>query len=132
MSTQPESEPPLSTLGAGGLLAISLVILQGLLTLYPLNITASISVYTLSFSIPILSSKILINTLRSRRLRNNPPVIQQSTKTPVSETFLFFMGIITTIIGIVAALWHINCIAAIIFFISTLCAITLYLRALKA
>lgn len=131
MASQPESESPLSTLGAGGLLAISLVILQGLLALYPLDIPASISVYTLSFSIPILACKILINTMRSRRIKNNPQVINQSTNTPMSETFFFFIGIITTIIGIVAALWHSNCIAAVIFLLSMLVALTLYIRALK-
>ena len=118
-----KAETPLSSIWAGGLIGVSLIILQGFLSLPSLDYAAFISVLTLALAIPILAYKILADTLRVRKHNTQARSSHHSThpfKTPYPELLLFSLGVLLAIIGISAAFWHIHWIPALIFSTSTL------------
>jgi hypothetical protein len=118
-----KAETPLSSIWAGGLIGVSLIILQGFLSLSRLDQAAFISVLTLALAIPILAYKILADTLRVRKHNTISHLSHRHThslKTPYPELFLFSLGILLTIIGISAAFWHIHWIPALMFSVCTL------------
>jgi len=128
--TPKKAETPPSSLWAGGLLAVSLVIFQGFLSVKCLDTTALISVFTLAFAMPILAYKILIDMLRVRKYNAKAQSMQQATvsvKTPYPELFLFIIGVFSALVGIGSAFLHIHWIAAIIFSACTLALLVIAL-----
>jgi hypothetical protein len=118
-----KAETPPSSIWAGGLIGVSLIVLQGFLSLPSLDRAAFISVLTLALAIPILTYKILADTLRVRKYNNRGHPSHRHThslKTPYPELLLFSLGVLLAITGISAAFWHIHWIPALIFSACTL------------
>src|SRR5690348_11263081 len=109
-----EAETLASSIWAGGLLAISLVLLQCFLPLNGSDVDQAslVSVCSLALAIPILTYKIVINTLRERKYRIKVTSLYRQNRTPYPELFFFLIGVISVLVGITAAFFHIHWIAA--------------------
>jgi hypothetical protein len=128
MQTQIPDETPTSSIWAGGLLAVSLVILQCFL---PLNATdldraSYASIFALAFAIPALSYKIVMNILRERKqgAKGQP---RRYPKVPFLESSSFMIGVLSALVGIATAFYHIHQIAALIFSVCTAIGLIAYL-----
>lgn len=117
-----EENTHISSIYAGGLIAIGLIILQGFLSLSTLDVAAFIAVFAFAFSIPILSCNIIINFAR------RGTTIEPSKY----EVLLFYVpGAVVSLIGIVATFWHICWVAAVIFSVSMVLAFFVYFNVQK-
>lgn len=94
----------------GGLIAISLIIMQDFIASRIPDISALISVLAFATSIPLLATSVLVELI----LRNYKNVIHHSFYVHFVRTG----GIFGNIIGIDAAFWHISYIAGVVFLIS--------------
>ena len=124
---------PPSSLWAGGLLTVSLIILQSFLSIDKdkLDILAVFSVCLFALAIPILVYKILINILRQQRYDTRTQSVHRavaSLKTPFLELVFFILGAFSALAGIALALWRIHWIAMLIFSVSTIIGLLCYFR----
>lgn len=108
-----------SSVWSGGLLAISLVMLQGFLS-GPLDLAAFVAVLAFALSIPVLTCNLLVNFMRTRR--------DSRTKAADAEMAFYILGIFIALVGIVAAFWHMSWIAALAFLCSALFAFAVYIK----
>jgi hypothetical protein len=117
-----------SNIWAGGLLAVSLVILQCFLPLNrsDVDLASLVSVCSLALAIPILTYKIVINTLRERKHKVRVTSAHQHNRTPYPELLFFIIGVLSVLIGTTAAFFHIHWIAAIIFAVCTIVGLIAY------
>jgi cobalamin synthase len=100
----------------GGLLAISVVILQRLIALNSLDTPALIALISLSLSIPVLAAMIIVNLYE---LSVDP---SSSDKETINLHVLYWGGILNTITGITAEFWYASWIGAIVFVSSSVIA----------
>jgi hypothetical protein len=131
MSADPQTknETPSSSIWAGGLLALSLIIFQGFLApdITCLDIASLVSISALALAIPMLSYKIFINTLRERKRSTRVQPSSRHNRSPHSERFFFVGGSIAALIGTAAAFYHMQPITAVIFSICTTVTFVAYL-----
>jgi hypothetical protein len=106
---------------AGGLIAISLVILQGFLGLTSLDIPALISVIAFSAALPLLSGLLVLGFIERRYAYGSPRTLVASL-----VRILFILGIILSFVGIGAAIWHMSWIAGVISVTSSFIAAIVY------
>lgn len=111
-----------SALWSGGLAAVSIAMLQGLLSLSTLNVVAFISVISFALAIPILTCNTLVKLTKAERRGN-----VYDTK---AEIFFYLLGMISGFVGVVAVFWRISSIAGFIFLISTFIALVVYFRSI--
>jgi hypothetical protein len=102
----------LHSLYAGGLLAISLIILQDFLGLGKLDLAALVSVVAFAAAIPLLSGMLVANVVQSK-YRYSPAL----SRAPRVVESAFYLGILFDCLGIGAAFWHASVIAAIVFMV---------------
>ncbi|HLI05368.1 MAG TPA: hypothetical protein VKV40_02250 [Ktedonobacteraceae bacterium] len=110
--------PHQSVWWSGSLTAISLIIMQSFISLNYLDVAAWISIITLAFAIPILTSNTLIKITKARR--------RLDVRDTMQEVLFYTTGMAVAYVGIVAAFWHISWIAGVVFFSSTLLALPTY------
>jgi len=111
----------LHDLYAGGLLVISLVILQAFLSLTPLDLTAVISVVAFSIAIPLLAGILVVNVIENKYPYSSPHLW-----TSKLVDILIVVGILADLVGIGAAFWHTSRIAGITFTITAIIASVAY------
>lgn len=116
-----QSNTPQSSIWAGGLIAIGLIIFQGFLSLSPLDPAAFVSVFAFAIAIPILACNLLLNFKRAGTK-------DATLKATNHEIIFYLVGMLAALIGIVAAFWHICKIAAILFFGSFIIALIVYFK----
>lgn len=110
----------LHNLYAGGLIAISLVIIQDFLNANHLDTPAFLSVLALAIALPLLSGTFVLN------------VVEQKFKKGPSRTIIkiehitFTLSVITDVFGIGAAFWHASFFAGIAFIFSVLVFLSVY------
>ena len=102
----------LHTVYAGGLIAISLIILQDFIGLGKLDPSALVSVVAFAAAIPLLSGMLVANVIQSRYLYS--PTLSRAPRVVESS---FYLGILVDLIGISAAFWHASLIAGIVFIV---------------
>jgi hypothetical protein len=90
----------------GGLIGIGVVIIQGFLEAPSQNPSARISVIAFSVAIPLLAALVMVNRQETFRRRRTP-----SLTVTIAESVA--QG--AALVGIVAAFWHIDWIAGIVF-----------------
>jgi hypothetical protein len=125
---QISNEVSLPSIWAGGLLAAGLVILQSFLPLdlKDLDSASLISVGALALAMPTLSYQIVVNILRARKYHAGTRLPYRQRRTHGFETFLFFIGALSVLVGIAAAFYHIHWIMSVIFLLSVVVVIVAY------
>ena len=101
-----------------GLIVISLIILQDLISLASLDLPAFISLIAFVLAIPFMAGGLLIN-----RVENEKEHVRDSWL--VSGTI--YIGLSLAIVGIAAIIWHISWIAGIAFLASLIIASIIYI-----
>ena len=118
-----ENDTRQSSLWAGGLITVSLIILQVFISSGISDIASFISVCAFALAIPILACNILINFTRGKKRKDG-----KKPKASIYEISFFLLGIVASLIGIASAFWYICWIASLIFSASTLLALLVYFR----
>jgi hypothetical protein len=90
----------------GGLIGIAVVMVQGFLEAPSREVSARVSVIAFSVAIPLLAALVMVNRQETFRRRRTPSVIVTIAQS-VAQGAAF--------IGIVAAFWHIDWIAGVVF-----------------
>ncbi len=106
---------------AGGLIAISLVILQGFIGLASLDTAALISMIAFSAALPLLSGLLVIGIIERRYAYGSP-----RTLVAYLVRILFILGIGLSFVGIRAAIWHSSWIAGVVSLVSSFIAAIIY------
>ncbi len=111
----------LHNLYAGGLIIISLVILQDFLSANPLDRPAFLAVLAFSIALPMLSGTLVLNVVEER-FKYGP------AKSPIAQIvrYVFLASILLDLAGIAAAFWHASWITGLVFIVSQLAALTIY------
>jgi hypothetical protein len=106
---------------AGGLIAISLVILQGFIGLSSLDNAALISIIAFAAALPLLSGILVIGIIENKYAYGSP-------RTTIASLvrILFILGIILSLVGIEAAIWHASWIAGVVSIVSSVIASIIY------
>jgi hypothetical protein len=90
----------------GGLIAIAVVMVQGFLEAPSHNLSARVSVIAFSVAIPLLAALVMVNRQETFRRRRTPSV---------SVTIAEAIAQGAAFVGLVAAFWHIDWIAGVVF-----------------
>jgi hypothetical protein len=101
-------------IAAGGTLAISLVLLQDLVSLNTADPAALTATFAFAIAIPLLAFTFSRNYLRKLTGKNFT----------LYEGLLSMFGFFSAVVGIGASIWHISWIAGVIFVVS---AVTAYI-----
>lgn len=109
----------ISTIIDGGLLAICVVILQGIMSISTIDISLTVAIIALALAIPALVFLILIRILYA--IPSLPEI-----ETPMSHVVLMISGWVAAIIAVDAVIWHVSLIAGIVFLISGLAGFVIY------
>src|SRR5258708_38200178 len=109
----------ISTIIDGGLLAICVVILQGIMSISTIDISLTVAIIALALAIPALVFLILIRILYA--IPSLPEI-----ETPMSHVVLMISGWVAAIISVDAVIWHVSLIAGIVFLISGLAGFVIY------
>ena len=108
---------------AGGLIAISLVILQGFIGLSPADLdnAALISIIAFSAALPLLSGILVIGIIENKYSYGSP-------RTTIASLvrILFILGIVLSLVGIEAAIWHTFWIAGVVSIVFSVIASIIY------
>ncbi len=120
LTEQNEKANRVGIVGASGLIGISLIILQGLLSAISLDVPQFISLVAFSLSIPLLTCFIITAQY------------EISYKVQIRFwsdllTYFFVVGFITTIIGVNAAIWHVSWIIGLVFLSASILALLVFL-----
>ncbi len=101
----------------GGLIGISLLITQAFISLGKYDIPATISIFAFSIAIPFLACNVIATH-----------VLASDNKNPETRgtDFLFWAGIIASVIGIDATFWHVSWIAGVLLLISGIIGLAIY------
>ena len=100
----------LSNFYAGGLIAVSLIILQGFIGLGKLDPLALVSVAFFAVALPFLSGILVVNAIEGEhRSRFSSPIVVRVVDT------CFFIGVLAATGGVAIALWHMSWIAGVSF-----------------
>ena len=111
----------LHNLYAGGLIAISLIILQDFLNVRSLDTPAFIAVLLFSIALPFLSGVIVLDVVE-QRFTLGPARALTSKVVHIA----FFLSIVTDLGAIAAAIWHASWICGVVFLGSLLAALAVY------
>ena len=111
----------LHTLYAGGLVAVSLIVLQDLIGLGKLDLPALMSLIAFAAAIPLLSGMLVIAVVETRY----PYISVHSRSIRVIES-TFYLGALIDLFGFGAAFWHASLIAGIVFLAMTAFSILIY------
>jgi uncharacterized membrane protein len=103
----------------GGLIGISLIILQDFISSGALDLSALISVIAFAVAVPLLAMGILIDDITKPH---------QSINLSMDYNIVFFGGLGGAIVGAAAAFWHISWIAGIVFLVSGIFGLVIYNR----
>lgn len=111
----------LHNLYAGGLIIISLVILQDFLSLKPLDPPAFLALLAFAIAIPLLSGTLVLNVIEEQ-FKYGP------LKSPIFRLvhYTFLASIVLALTGIAAAFWHASWFIGLVFIVSQALAITVY------
>ena len=108
---------------AGGLIAISLVILQGFIGLSRVDLdnAALISIIAFSAALPLLSGILVIGIIENKYSYGSP-------RTTIASLvrILFILGIVLSLVGIEAAIWHTFWIAGVVSIVFSVIASIIY------
>lgn len=105
---------------AGGLILISLVILQDFLNIKPLDTAAFLAILAFSIALPLLSGTLVLSVVE-RRFNKGPSRI-----IIMIEHAAFLTSIVIDVIGIATAFWHASFIACIAFIVSVAVTLVIY------
>jgi len=94
----------------GGLIAISIILLQGVLSVSPIDVALTVAIIALSVAIPTLVFTLLLRMVWS--VSSIPEVKRRN-----SHAVLMLTGYIAAIVAIDAAIWHVLWIAGVVFLI---------------
>ncbi|WP_433755184.1 hypothetical protein [Nocardia sp. CA-135398] len=83
----------------GGLIAIGVVILQGFLTASPLGTSGRISMIAFAISLPLLAVLLMLDEWQSGEQAPSPSMTDEAAKA---------IALLSSIVGVVAAFWHID------------------------
>ena len=109
-----ELTPKITILINGGLITVSLIIMQNFLSSGILDVPMLISILSFVIGIPLLACYILF---LQTQLNKGFVLISNLQKTIV---YLQWLGVFATIVGIASTLWHVLWIAAILFLITSI------------
>src|SRR5690349_4320640 len=96
----------LHNLYAGGLMLISLVILQVFLSLGTLDTTALISIICFAVALPFLSGALVLNIIESRYQYSS-----SHRAVSLGVHFAFLLSAFIDVVGISSAFWHTSWVA---------------------
>ena len=108
----------------GGLIFISLIILQNFISSEAHDITVLISLSCLSLALPVLAGGLVVNYVGKE--------LAPEGKTPTWATVLIWLAMSIDIIGITAAIWHASWISAILFQATTMISSGIYYSSCRA
>ena len=101
----------------GGLIAIGVVIIQGLLGMPSLDLPSLISVVSFAVAIPLLATLVLINHSQAS---------YKYASYPFYLSLAVILGEGCAFLGILAAIWHLSWVAGILLSISGLAGLLIY------
>jgi hypothetical protein len=101
----------------GGLMAVSLIIMQAFIASVTLDFTAYISVFAFSLAIPLMAGTIVVNTIQSRTPYTPHPKLVRN---------VVIISSVISFVGVTTAIWHIVWIAGLVFLMSILIASLVY------
>ncbi|MFC7446567.1 hypothetical protein [Rhodococcus daqingensis] len=99
----------------GGLIAIGVVILQGFLTADPLGTSGKISVVAFAVALPLLAVLIMLGELQA-----------SATKVSMTDEIAKGIALSSSLVGVVAAFWHIDWLAGAAVIASGAAGLTVY------
>ncbi len=114
-----EYETRMSKLAFGGLIGISLIIIQAFISSGPLDLSATISVLSFAVAIPLLAMRIIIDDTIDMSKRIKSSVDGESVR---------WGGLCGATVGMVTAFWHMLWIAGVLFLVSGAFGLIVYLR----
>lgn len=100
----------LSNLYAGGLLVVSLIILQDFITLRTPDPASFISVLAFSVALPFLAGVLVVNVVESKY-----PYGSSHWVIGRLVHIVFALGVLIALVGVAAAFWHVSWIAGVVF-----------------
>lgn len=100
----------------GGLIAISVVILQGFLGTSSLGVSGRVSVVAFAVALPLLAVLILLGEL-------HPGELTQST---VTYEITKAVAMVSAVAGVVAAFWHVDWLAGVALLAAGTAGLTVY------
>jgi hypothetical protein len=101
----------------GGLIAIGVVILQGFLTAAPLTAAGRISVLAFAISLPLLAVLIMLGELHSG---------DRTVKSSLTDEAAKGLALASSLIGVIAAFWHIDWLAGVAVLVAGIVGLGLY------
>jgi hypothetical protein len=110
----------LHDLYAGGLILISLVILQDFLNISPLDPPAFLAILAFSIALPLLSGTLVLSVVE-KKFNKGP-----SRLIVIIEHGVFLSSILFDVIGIGAAFWHASFITGIAFIAGVVVTLAVY------
>ena len=110
----------LHDLYAGGLILISLVILQDFLNISRLDTAAFLAILAFSIALPLLSGTLVLSVVEKKFSKRPSRVII------IIEHSVFLLSILIDDMGIGAAFWHALLIVGIAFFFSVAITLVVY------
>lgn len=110
----------LHDLYAGGLILISLVILQDFLNISRLDTAAFLAILAFSIALPLLSGTLVLSVVEKKFSKRPSRVII------IIEHIVFLLSILIDAMGIGAAFWHASFIVGIAFFFSVAITLVVY------
>ena len=112
-----------TNLAFAGLIAISIAILQAFISAATLDLAEMISLSCFSLALPVLAGGIVVNFVGIE-------IFPQGI-TPLWAQLLIWSAFTVDILGIVAAIWHASWISGILFLITTLSSLVIYLPSIR-
>jgi type IV secretory pathway TrbD component len=101
----------------GGLIAVGVVVLQGFLTVSPLQVSGRISVVAFAIALPLLAVLVLLGELHSGQDAAQAGKLDEITKG---------VALISSLTGVVAAFWRIDWLAGVAVLVAGIVALSVY------
>lgn len=101
----------------GGLIAIGVVIIQGLLSAPSLDLPSLVSVFSFAVAIPLLATLVLIN---------HSQAVYKYASYPLYLTLTVILGEGCAFLGILAAFWHFSWVAGVLLTFCGLAGLLIY------
>jgi hypothetical protein len=101
-----------------GLMALILVVLQAVFGLDKADFWVTTSVSAFSIALPLLGGVLVVNLVEERY-----PYGHKHSASARCLNIIFFLGIVSTLIGMDAAFWHISRLAGILFIVALVVAV---------
>ena len=113
-----------SDLWSGALIGVGLVILQGLFSLNCVDPAAFISIIAFAIAIPILSCNLLTNFLKKK--------YSKKSSDQIWEILFYGGGVLAALVGFGAAFWRASWISAVVFVVSSVFALVVFIIVRKS